>query len=302
MATVSERKRRASTERAEAEARPEEQEDPHGSIKHLLAGFGRETQAASEARRDQMLARRETIKSRRRRTEALIALLYTTGLLVLVIITPLAFVFSARMVAIFGVAYGVGFMIWGLLLRQRQRGLNEEISELGNELDLVEIGNDEREQRATKLLQVNQFDLRRYYEQTLRQGSQIFYVGVVCILLGFAIIGVAFWLIQDGRTNGLSEKIVVAALGAIGGVLANFIAVIYLRMFSKTIKSVGQFHHRLVVRDRLNFSNILAAKIATDRVREQTLSEMARQLARVSDDEGEAQAASANGTNNGAVV
>jgi hypothetical protein len=139
--------------------------------------------------------------------------------------------------------------------------------------------------RATKLLQINQFDLKRYYDQTLRQGNQIFYVGLICILLGFAVIGVAFWLIQSGRVGGLSNKIVVAALGAIGGALANFIAVIYLRMFSETIKSVGQFHERLVMRDRLNFGNILAAKITTDELREKTLAGMATQLACLREEE-----------------
>jgi hypothetical protein len=50
-------------------------------------------------------------------------------------------------------------------------------------------------------MQVNQLDLRRYYDQTLRQGRLIFYVGIGCIALGFATVIVALLLVNDAATE-----------------------------------------------------------------------------------------------------
>jgi hypothetical protein len=266
-------------------------------MKEWLLRITGEEPAASGQRKDQMEARRETLKKRRRYAEARTIALYTFGVLTLLVGTPflVRFLEFGEALAYLG-AFGIGFLLMALFLRQRERQLNEEITEIGNDLDLIDLNGDEREHRATKLLQGNQFDLRRYYEQTLRQGNQIFYVGVFCIMVGFGIIGVAFWLITDGPASELSDKIVVAALGAIGGVLANFIALIYLKMFDQTNRAVGEFHHRLVIRDRVNFGNILAAKIDTPSTREATLAQMARQLAVVNDVESVMIPMSSNGT------
>ena len=47
-------------------------------------------------------------------------------------------------------------------------------------------------------------ELKRYYDQTLRQGAYIFWVGVSCLFAGFAIIGIAVaWSVRRARpTNG----------------------------------------------------------------------------------------------------
>jgi hypothetical protein len=238
-------------------------------------------------RKKQLEGRRGLLRERRRRGEYRTFLFAAVGFVALFLAAPIwaLAVPGAQIGSIYIGCYGVAFLGLAALNRQRVRTLDEEVTELNNELDLVAIIDRDGERRATKLLQINQFDLKRYYDQTLRQGNQIFYVGLVCILLGFAVIGAAFWLIQSGRIGGLPNKIVVASLGAIGGALANFIAVIYLRMFSETIKSVGQFHQRLVMRDRLNFGNILAAKIKGEDLREHTLADMATKLASLREEE-----------------
>lgn len=181
--------------------------------------------------------------------------------------------------AILMVCAALLFAVRGVRARARVRSICDELVDVRNELDLLELATDEREKRATKLLQVNQLDLRRYYDQALSQGKQIFYVGLVCIVVGFVIVGVVLWLIQSSHLTNLSEKIVVAALGGVSGVLANFIALIYLKMFTETVTSVGKFHGRLVERDRLNLANLLAAKIDSDTTRERTLRQMAVELA-----------------------
>jgi hypothetical protein len=70
-----------------------------------------------------------------------------------------------------------------------------------------------------------------------------------------------------------------AIITGLGGVLANFIAVIYLRMYSATVTSVGGFHQRLVTTHHLHFGNFLTAKIEATGLRDKALAEMATRLA-----------------------
>jgi hypothetical protein len=275
----------------------ENQSDSFKNLRDLLFTLPSEAPAESNAREDQLSARRAMLKEQRRRFEQRAFAVSAIGTTVVLLGTPIVgFLLHSLTMAAFIAAYGLAFVLLGLLQRTQARATSEEIQDISNELDLLELVRDERERRATKLLQVNQSDLKRYYEQTLRQGNQIFYAGFVCILFGFAVIGAAFWLIQGDDLPNLSDKIVVAALGAVGGVLANFIAAIYLKMFSETTDSVSKFHRRLVVRDRLNFANVLAAKIETETAREKALARMAVELASDGELAGVAQS-SASGSN-----
>ena len=55
------------------------------------------------------------------------------------------------------------------MLRTGVRGLTEEITDISNELEVLGMVDELRELRATKLLQVSQYDLKRYYDQILRR-------------------------------------------------------------------------------------------------------------------------------------
>jgi hypothetical protein len=175
-------------------------------------------------------------------------------------------------------AYAAPFVAGWLLIAGRIPEVDAEIREIGNERDLRAIEEENVEARAQKLFQVHSVELKRYYDQALRQGRNIFYVGILCIALGFGVIIAAFAVIAAANSPNLDEKIVLASLSAVGGALANFIGVIYLRMFSDTVKAVTGFHQRLVVTHHLHFGNFLAAKITDDKIREQTLAEMAGAL------------------------
>jgi hypothetical protein len=239
-------------------------------------------------RRKQLEERRKEVKEQHSRAERRSSTYVVLGVICLVFTPIIVALFpTIRLLGLYPGFYGLMLLGAGVAMRQRVRLYSEQITDLSNELDLLDLADDKREFRATKLLQVNQVDLRRYYDQTLRQGNQIFYVGLLCILIGFTVVGAAFWLVQGDELKDLSDKIVVATLGAVSGILANFIAVIYLKMFTKTIESVGTFHERLALRDRLNFGNILAAKIGSDTARDATLHEMAVKLAEARKAEGE---------------
>src|ERR1700730_3570664 len=70
----------------------------------------------------------------------------------------------------------------------RLKSLRNDLSDIDNQLDLIRIPDQSQEQKAQKLLQIQQFELKRYYDQTLRQSNSIFYVGVITMILGFSVI------------------------------------------------------------------------------------------------------------------
>lgn len=145
---------------------------------------------------------------------------------------------------------------------------------------------------------MNGLQLQRYSDQALRQRAYIFGAGVFFMLAGLGAVGAAFRLLYSREQLNVSEKIVIAALGTVSGVLANFVAVLFLRMFSETIRSMVGFHNRLVVTHQMHFANVLAASISNLDLRDETLAKMALSVAEL---EGSSMDARRNGaTNEGA--
>jgi hypothetical protein len=202
------------------------------------------------------------------------------------------------LVALYFAIYGLGPLALAYFLWSRRAALRDEIREVTERLDLRALL-DKDEQRAQKLFQIQGFSLQRYHDQALRQRSLIFGTGLLCILGGFAAVGAAFFLIYNRDQISLGEKIVVASLGAASGILANFVAIIFLKMFTTTVRSMVDFHNRLVLTYHVHFGNVLAVKIKDDQLRAQTLSRMAIALAEPHEDEaGEPQAAATSGDAN----
>jgi hypothetical protein len=70
----------------------------------------------------------------------------------------------------------------------------------------------------------------------------------------------------------------LAVLGAIGGILTNFVGAMYIKMFSEIIQAVTKSHASLVATSHLHLANVLVANIRTDELREKTLSDLALAL------------------------
>ena len=199
-----------------------------------------------------------------------------------VLATPLlavADVVAAELAA----AYGAIFLLALVVARQRFRELDDDVVQFDQELDRIKVILQDPQRRALKLFQNHSLELRRYYAQVLRHASFIFWVGVACIAVGFALVGATLWLLVDsGRPQSVNQY-VLGALGFAAGILANFVAMIYLRMYSTTVDSLGAFHNRLVETHRLHFANFLAAHVDEGLGRE-TLATMAVTLADQSTD------------------
>ncbi len=153
-----------------------------------------------------------------------------------------------------------------------------ELQEIENELDLLSISHSSLEERSEKLFKHHHLELKRYYDENLKQSSWIFVVGIVCILIGFAIIGITLYFLIANSSNELENKIIVASVGAIGAILSNFIAVIYLKMHSETVKALTEFHNRFVNTHHFYFSNFLLSKIKNEDKREDAFVELALKI------------------------
>ncbi|MDZ4485227.1 hypothetical protein ORM86_18620 [Bacillus cereus] len=153
-----------------------------------------------------------------------------------------------------------------------------ELQEIENELDLLSISHSSLEERSEKLFKHHHFELKRYYDENLKQSSWIFLVGIACILIGFVIIGITLYFLIANSSNELENKIIVASVGAIGAILSNFIAVIYLKMHAETVKALTEFHNRFVNTHHFYFSNFLLSKIQNEDKREDALVELALKI------------------------
>jgi len=150
------------------------------------------------------------------------------------------------------------------------------IQDARNELALLSTDIESSESRAELLFKNHEFELKKYYDQTLAQAGWIFKTGIACIFLGFVIIGVTFQLIGSGED---SEKIITAVVGSIGVISTNFIGVIYIKMYSESMKALTGFHNRLVSTHHLHYANFMGSKIKDEKLREKTISEISIALA-----------------------
>src|SRR5215204_1324313 len=85
-----------------------------------------------------------------------------------------------------GVLYGSMLFGFGFLLSIGD--ITTELRALEDDLDLRNIPSESHEQKAHKLLRIQQHELNRYYGLIFRQARGIFWVGVASLFLGFLII------------------------------------------------------------------------------------------------------------------
>ncbi|PNE32145.1 hypothetical protein AF335_20670 [Streptomyces eurocidicus] len=155
-----------------------------------------------------------------------------------------------------------------------------DIQNIDDEKDLVDFEHQPVDLFAYKLFRLNQLQVKRHQSQTLSQGRIIFLFGLFCILSGFVIIGYSLKQVSGSGEADTSAKLITGGVGAVAGILTNFVAYIFLRMFQETSKRLTAQQDRLVTTHYLHFGNYLAARISRDDdLRNETLSSMAKSLA-----------------------
>ena len=174
-------------------------------------------------------------------------------------------------ILIVGICFGSLYLIGFLAQLGNTISLKIQKKEIEDELYFLTLPETNIEERAEKLFRGHQRELKKYYDQTRRQSLWILVVGVICIFVGFIIIGgTAYVLFFVQTENDISEKVVTAATGLVGAILTNFIGTIYITMYKGAIGTLTAFHKKLVTTHHLHFANFLAAKIEKGPKREET--------------------------------
>ncbi|HJO03723.1 MAG TPA: hypothetical protein QGG47_07105 [Acidobacteriota bacterium] len=162
-------------------------------------------------------------------------------------------------------------------------GLDWDIRDLELKLELGKSGSDAA-RSALWLFKSNENELLRYYTLALRHSRIVLWLGVFAILVGLLIVSGTIWFLIASAKEGANIKavqtMVVGALGAIGGILSNYVAAMYIKMHSATSQALNDFHSRFVTTHHVHFGNYLAALIGVDDPRSDTLSDMARSLSK----------------------
>jgi hypothetical protein len=157
--------------------------------------------------------------------------------------------------AAFFVLSAIGF----LMARARQLDLDARVLQADYELGLL-VTDPSPALRAERLYLKAQFELKRYYDQILRQAIFTSYLGGACVAGGFVIVGVTFALVLWSGSSG-REQLLIGIVGGASGVLANFVAAVFLRMHSGSIETLSAFHSSLVRTNHALFANVVAGRI-----------------------------------------
>ncbi|MBY9086169.1 hypothetical protein KIH86_18325, partial [Paenibacillus sp. HN-1] len=96
---------------------------------------------------------------------------------------------------------------------------------------------------------------------------------LVSLLAGMIIVIVTITLIVNSSER--DNNLIIALTGGTTGILTNFVGVVFLKMYSETVRSLNIFHNRLVTTHHLHFSNFLISKIYDRDLREQTWAKLA---------------------------
>jgi hypothetical protein len=165
----------------------------------------------------------------------------------------------------------------------RLRDVETDIQDIDFRIDLLSYEVSKRETRAEKILRLNDIQLRRYYDLNLGQNRWVFALGMMCIILGVAIIGVTLYLVIHVASND-KVQIITAVLGGVGALLTNFVAAIYLKMNASATENLAAFHSRLVETHQLLFGNLLASRIDDDNKRWDTLAALSLRVTELRED------------------
>ncbi len=222
--------------------------------------------------------RRQELTERRTRLQTLHFVMSSLVALVLVLtaisylLVPRSSPTPSRLLALPIIAIFL-LLLWKIF-RAQLRDADADIQELDFQIDLQRFKVSTGESRAEKILRINDFQLRRYYDLNLSQNFWVFSLGILCILLGVGVIASTLYLVLHVAAT-LQAQVVTAILGGTGALFTNIIAAIYLKMNTSASDNLAAFHGKLVETNRLLLANVLASRIEDPEKRGSTLADLA---------------------------
>ena len=199
--------------------------------------------------------------------------LYTVGLSgqsAAVGVLPASLMIAGAAVVLFGVLYNVFTSINN---DTRHTSLTSRCAQIDETIAVMSVENKTPKMQAEIRFDNSQSDFKRFFDINLNQLSWVFKLGIGTVLAGMVIIFLAIIMFA------VSPKYNIAVLtGAISGVLVDFIGVIFIRMYTETIKASIQLQNKLVHNNDNLLANLLAEDIDDKNLRNQTLSEIAKTI------------------------
>lgn len=224
---------------------------------------------------------RGRISSRLTKLQRLVRSLYIVSFIIILILAVVLAVGSSKyqMYALI-FFYALLPLVMVPVVNQRIKEHEIRLTELDLQIDIETYAADNKDLGyAEKTLRSHNNEIMKYHNMNLRQNSWIFLLGLICIVLGFVLIVATFWAVRSINDDSMLQ-IELGLFGGVGSIMTNYIAALYLKMNAEVNGNMKEFHARLVETHKILLGNLIASKITDEVLRNQTLSEVAKEVAK----------------------
>jgi len=230
---------------------------------------------------DGLRSARGRISDRLTRLQRLVRLLYLVSFVIILVLAVFMGVESSKyQIFALVVIYALMPLVMVPVVTQRIKEHEIRLTELDLQIDLETYAADNTDLRyAEKTLRSHNNEILKYHNMNLRQNSWIFLLGLICIVLGFGLIVATFFAVRSVNNDSILQ-IELGVFGGVGSIMTNYIAALYLKMNAEVNGNMKEFHARLVETHKILLGNLIASKISDEVLRNQTLSEIAKEVAK----------------------
>lgn len=123
------------------------------------------------------------------------------------------------------------------------------------------------------MFRMNQKELMRYYDMNLAQTKFLSGLGIMMIIFGILIVAASLYMYSS-----MDADKVLLFVGSLSGIVVDFIGTIFIKMYTKNIEAAVKFHAKFAESNNLLLANSIANKIEDDKIREDTLSEISKNI------------------------
>lgn len=141
------------------------------------------------------------------------------------------------------------------------------------EKEFSEIAPEKRVLRAEKMFRMNQKEIMRYYDMNLAQTKFLSGLGIMMIIFGILIVVASLYMYMS-----MDADKDLLFVGSLSGIVVDFIGAIFIKMYTKNIEAAVKFHAKFAESNNLLLANSIANKIEDDKIREDTLSEISKNI------------------------
>ena len=123
------------------------------------------------------------------------------------------------------------------------------------------------------MFRMNQKKKIKYYDMNLTQTKFLSVLGIMMIIFGMLIVILTLYLYTS-----LDGDKTLLFVGSLSGIIVDFIGAIFIKMYTKNIEAAVKFHAKFAESNNLLLANSIANKIENDNIRENTLSEISKNI------------------------